>query len=120
MDRFRAGMALTCWSQSMRGILTHSLPSCTCRNGYNRASSEFSAKRPMTFDLHSHTNISDGELDPRALVMRARSNGVDCLSITDHDSIGAYDSITETEFEGMTIVRGIELSAKWGGRSVHV
>lgn len=74
----------------------------------------------MIFDLHSHTTASDGELDPLALVARARANGVDCLSITDHDTVDAYDSIAAEQIAEMTIVRGIEFSAQWNGRSIHI
>jgi predicted metal-dependent phosphoesterase TrpH len=74
----------------------------------------------MIFDLHSHTDASDGELEPRALIERARANGVSCLSITDHDTVDGYIGIDRDTLDGLTIIRGIELSAQWHGRSIHI
>ncbi|MGB5353577.1 MAG: PHP domain-containing protein [Woeseia sp.] len=47
----------------------------------------------MKFDLHTHTNASDGELQPAELVARACQRGVTHLAITDHDTLRAYDSL---------------------------
>jgi 3',5'-nucleoside bisphosphate phosphatase len=74
----------------------------------------------LIFDLHSHTTASDGELTPLSLVARARANNVTCLSITDHDTVEAYRALEGDTLDGMEICRGVELSAQWNGRSVHV
>ena len=39
------------------------------------------------YDLHSHTQASDGLLTPEALVQRAVSMRVGVLAITDHDTV---------------------------------
>ncbi len=74
----------------------------------------------MVFDLHSHTTASDGTLAPRELVTRAREHGVACLAITDHDTLHAYLDLTASGNAGIVLCRGIELSASWHGRSVHI
>ena len=42
----------------------------------------------LNADLHCHSVVSDGTLTPEALAARARSNGVELWSLTDHDEIG--------------------------------
>jgi predicted metal-dependent phosphoesterase TrpH len=74
----------------------------------------------MVFDLHSHTTASDGALAPRELVARAREHGVTCLAITDHDTVDAYLHLTDSSNAGVMLCHGIELSASWHGRSVHI
>ncbi|ORU94206.1 MAG: phosphatase [Cycloclasticus sp. symbiont of Poecilosclerida sp. N] len=71
-------------------------------------------------DLHSHTLVSDGALTPIELVERAKANGVSVLSITDHDSIGAYDVLSELSDDNLKIIPGIELSTQWKGVGVHI
>jgi predicted metal-dependent phosphoesterase TrpH len=74
----------------------------------------------MVFDLHCHTTASDGALEPRELIARARENGVTCLAITDHDTLDAYQQLTDSGNAGIALCHGIELSASWHGRSVHI
>ncbi|MGL5500007.1 MAG: PHP domain-containing protein, partial [Plesiomonas shigelloides] len=38
------------------------------------------------FDLHSHSQASDGSLSPEELVLRAAEQGVTVLALTDHDT----------------------------------
>ena len=45
----------------------------------------------MIYDLHSHSNASDGSLDPDDLLLHAAQSGVDTLAITDHDTLAAFD-----------------------------
>lgn len=71
-------------------------------------------------DLHSHTLVSDGALTPIELVERAKANGVCVLSITDHDSIGAYDVLSELSDDNLKIIPGIELSTQWKGVGIHI
>jgi hypothetical protein len=89
-------------------------------SGYNAASLPRINDDSMVFDLHSHTTASDGELDPCDLLARARANGVTCLAITDHDTVAAYGAVTAAARAGVDICYGIELSANWHGRSIHV
>jgi hypothetical protein len=79
----------------------------------------------MVVDFHLHTSASDGELEPMALVARAASHGVRALSITDHDTLGAYRWQGGAVFEaarrlsvGLTV--GIELDVTLDGREVHL
>ena len=75
----------------------------------------------MIFDLHSHTNYSDGRLSPRDLVMRARSCNVGVLAVTDHDTIAGLEFAQEAaQQEGILLVPGIEFSCAWAKVNVHV
>ncbi len=73
----------------------------------------------MLVDFHSHTLESDGTLSPAELAAAMQKRGVGIFSVTDHDSLGAYD-----KFDGAvgaaTVVTGIELNTTYRGQEVHV
>lgn len=72
-------------------------------------------------DLHLHSTASDGMLDPRALVRHAHGCGVRSLALTDHDTTaGIASAAAEAALLGMHFIPGIELSADWRGRCIHV
>ena len=75
-------------------------------------------------DLHTHTVVSDGEFHPKDLVKLASEVGVTKLSITDHDSIGAYllfpDIFSVGKELSVEIVPGCEFDAKYKGVEVHI
>lgn len=75
----------------------------------------------MRIDLHAHSNASDGTDTPAELVENAVAAGLDVIAITDHDTTRGWDAAAEaaTRF-GIALVRGIEISCKEGGRSVHL
>ena len=70
-------------------------------------------------DLHNHTTKSDGHVDPFALIDMAAKNGVEVLSITDHDTVAAYSNelIEYAKQKGILLIKGVELSTqhKFGG-----
>jgi len=72
-------------------------------------------------DLHVHTCFSDGEHTPEELIDIAKSEGIDVISITDHDSIsGISRAILEGNKRGITVIPGIEISAFDGDNEIHV
>ncbi|MCQ3829497.1 PHP domain-containing protein [Microbulbifer elongatus] len=72
-------------------------------------------------DLHCHSTASDGILSPAALVSRAKSAGVTLLALTDHDTVAGIDAASAAAAEaGITLLPGIELTARWGRRVVHI
>ena len=74
-----------------------------------------------TFDFHCHSTASDGQLSPSDLVTRAHRNGVECLSLTDHDTVAGLDEARSTASEiGIQLIAGIELSVTWEGQCFHV
>ena len=73
----------------------------------------------MIYDLHSHSNASDGTLAPAQLIAHAAGCGVDVLAITDHDTLAAYDSLGDP-LPAVQLVTGIELSTSWNRIGVHV
>jgi hypothetical protein len=68
-------------------------------------------------DFHSHTNASDGTLEPHELVAAMQRRGVAIFSITDHDTLRAYEGLS---VDGGRIVPGIEINTTWRGNEVHV
>ncbi|THU69672.1 hypothetical protein C4D60_Mb08t16850 [Musa balbisiana] len=72
---------------------------------------------PVVFELHCHSNHSDGFLSPSAVVERAHSNGVKVLALTDHDTMAGIPEATETAQKyGMRIIPGVEISAIYSPR----
>jgi len=72
-------------------------------------------------DLHCHSTCSDGTLSPRDLLLLAKSTGLSGISITDHDSIEAYETAIPIAKEiGLEIFSGAEFSTTLNGVSVHI
>ena len=72
-------------------------------------------------DLHTHTTASDGRCTPSELVTRAKAAGVTVLSVTDHDTVDACESVaTACGLAGITFVPGIEITAVRDEVDVHV
>ncbi len=75
----------------------------------------------LIYDLHAHSNASDGNLSPEALVARAVERGVQVLALTDHDTTGALARASLAAAEsGLVLIPGIEFSTQWMGRGIHV
>lgn len=75
----------------------------------------------MIYDLHTHSNVSDGILSPEALVLRAKSRGVTHLALTDHDTTdGLQRAGIIADKEGICLISGIEFSTQWQGVGIHI
>ncbi|GGB88195.1 phosphatase [Marinobacterium zhoushanense] len=74
------------------------------------------------YDLHTHSNASDGSLEPEALVRAAYAAGVRCLALTDHDTLAGLSPARRaaSELDGMRFVDGVELTCLWEGRVIHL
>ncbi len=75
----------------------------------------------MNADLHCHSVISDGTLQPEALALRAKTNGVQLWSLTDHDEISgqrrARDAAMALDLPYLT---GTEISVTFADVTVHI
>lgn len=73
-------------------------------------------------DLHIHTNMSDGVFSPKEIIDIAKENNVEYLSITDHDSVFAYnDELFEyAKNKGINLITGVEVSTKIDKCGIHV
>ncbi|HWU47510.1 MAG TPA: PHP domain-containing protein [Humibacter sp.] len=72
-------------------------------------------------DLHTHSSVSDGTESPGELVRSARSAGLGTVALTDHDSTAGWPDAAATAREvGVTFIPGMELSTRYGWKSVHV
>ncbi len=78
-------------------------------------------KHDFRADLHCHSTCSDGSLSPIELVRHAKTIGLSALSITDHDTIDAYETAIPAAIEvGLRLGTGIEFSCAHKGTSVHI
>jgi len=72
-------------------------------------------------DLHCHSVFSDGTLEPEALAARARANGVELWSLTDHDELAGQRRARDAAAAlGMPYLTGTEISVSFAGTTVHV
>lgn len=79
--------------------------------------------RAIIYDLHTHTQASDGVLSARELVLRANERGVKVLAITDHDTTAAIEdaqnAIREENLD-LTLITGVEISTLWENHEIHI
>ena len=75
----------------------------------------------LNADLHCHSVVSDGTLTPEALAERARRNGVELWSLTDHDEVGGqHRARAAAHAVGMRYLTGAEISVTFAGQTVHI
>lgn len=75
----------------------------------------------LNADLHCHSTVSDGTLEPEALAARARANGVELWSLTDHDEIGGqHRALAAARAQGLQYLTGTEISVTFAGQTVHI
>ena len=73
-------------------------------------------------DLHIHTNLSDGALSSKEIIDESSKIGLKTISITDHDTIEAYDKeiIEYARNKGINLIPGVEISTKINKCGIHV
>lgn len=72
-------------------------------------------------DLHAHTSASDGTYSPKDLVNLAKSEGIEAIAITDHDTIeGLPEALEAGEKMGVEVIPGVEISIDHQPGSMHV
>ncbi|RIV30854.1 PHP domain-containing protein [Micromonospora radicis] len=74
----------------------------------------------LRIDLHTHSTASDGTLEPAELVSAAAEAGLDVVAITDHDTTAGWEPAVRALPAGLRLVRGAELSCRWGGEQPPV
>jgi 3',5'-nucleoside bisphosphate phosphatase len=76
----------------------------------------------MPFDLHTHSNISDGTEPPATVVRAAARAGLAGLALTDHDTTAGWAEATEqATASGLAFIPGMEVSCVSDtGISVHL
>lgn len=75
----------------------------------------------MYYDLHTHTDYSDGSLPPETLIARAHAAGVRVLALTDHDCTdGIARATAAAAGTGLTLIPGVEISVTWQRQTIHV
>ncbi|WP_454780871.1 PHP domain-containing protein [Legionella sp. WA2022007384] len=72
-------------------------------------------------DLHCHSIFSDGSLSPKEIIQRAQSKQIQCLSLTDHDTVAGYPELLQAASNtSIKIINGIEFSVRWKKHELHI
>ena len=72
-------------------------------------------------DLHCHSKVSDGTLEPEVLAARAAAQGVELWALTDHDEVGGLQRARDAALaRGMAWLAGTEVSVTFAGETVHI
>ncbi|MFT8313119.1 MAG: PHP domain-containing protein [Clostridium sp.] len=77
----------------------------------------------MKADLHNHSFLSDGILSVQDIVLYSKQVGLNCIAITDHDTMaGVLPAYTLGEKIGISVLPGVEISTTdyETKRSVHM
>jgi predicted metal-dependent phosphoesterase TrpH len=75
----------------------------------------------LNADLHCHSVVSDGTLQPEELAERAHRNGVQLWALTDHDEVdGQVRAAAAARALGLDYLSGCEISVSFAGITVHI
>ena len=76
----------------------------------------------MKFDLHVHTNYSDGKFTPSKVIDLAVKRNLNGIAITDHDTVLALDEAMEysKKYKNFKLIPGIELGCIYKDEEVHI
>lgn len=73
------------------------------------------------YDLHNHSNCSDGAHRPSELVRIASEAGATVIALTDHDcTYGLAEAAEAAVVAGIGFVPGVEISVTWEDSTIHI
>lgn len=73
------------------------------------------------FDLHIHTNHSDGIYSPQSIVEKANKANIEVIAITDHDTISGCEEAKLSGIKhGITVIPGVELSTTYQNKPIDI
>jgi len=72
------------------------------------------------FDLHVHSNYSDGSDSIKTLAEKIFKSGIKIFSLTDHDTVSGCKEIKQHIPSGIDFIEGVELTCKTGNISCHI
>jgi len=72
-------------------------------------------------DLHTHSNESDGEFSPTALLELSKSTGITALALTDHDTLaGLVEAERAAKRLGIRFIPGVEIEVEFEPGNFHI
>lgn len=75
----------------------------------------------VDYDMHLHSQASDGLLTVEQIFLTARRKNLKGVSITDHDTVdGLMEAIQFSAMFNLEFIPGIELSTDYNGVEVHI
>lgn len=75
----------------------------------------------LSYDLHTHSTISDGSMTPKDLVIAAAEKGIDVLGLTDHDCTNGFaEACSVAESLNIKVIGGVEISCTWQNKGIHI
>ena len=73
------------------------------------------------WDLHIHSNASDGKMTPEEIIHKAKDEGLEVIALTDHHTVKNIDEIKNLgEKNGIKVISGVEFRTEYGSSSVHM
>ena len=75
----------------------------------------------QNFDLHTHSNASDGSFSPTDLVRKAKAEGLSTLALIDHDTVsGVKEAMAAGVEQGIFVIPGVEISIDFQPGTMHI
>jgi 3',5'-nucleoside bisphosphate phosphatase len=71
-------------------------------------------------NLHIHSSLSDGRLNPSEIIAEAKKQHLEIISITDHNTLEAYKTIDNKNSDGLKIITGIEFDCWHDMNMIHI
>lgn len=72
------------------------------------------------YDLHIHSEFSDGEYSVQEIIRKLRDNEINIFSITDHDNLESISEVYKNDLSGLVYIPGIELSCESNNYRMHI
>ena len=72
------------------------------------------------FDLHLHSNYSDGSDDIKTLLEKISETGIKIFALTDHDTVAGCDEMKNIVPTGTLFIPSVELTCHSDGLSCHI
>ena len=72
------------------------------------------------FDLHLHSNNSDGSDTPQELLQKVLDANIEIFALTDHDTVAGISTMRSIVPQNVKFIPGIELTSKARGIKCHI
>ena len=73
------------------------------------------------WDLHLHTNASDGKGTCQEILDEAKAKSISCIAVTDHHTVDNVDEMKRLALPmGISVISGVEFRTEYGKESVHM